>query len=95
MPWQRPARKASRHARGYGSAWDRLRAAVLAAEPLCRNCSAAGERQAAVTVDHIVPKAEGGTDDRANLQPLCGPCRVAKDRVDALRGRQRKAQGGG
>ncbi len=32
-----------------------------------------------VTMDHIVPKSEGGTADRFNLQPLCCSCNHEKD----------------
>jgi 5-methylcytosine-specific restriction protein A len=60
------ARRGSRHARGYGGDWTRIRAAHLEAEPWCRECGAE-----ATDVDHIVPRAEGGTDDDANLQSLC------------------------
>lgn len=31
-----------------------------------------------LTVDHIVPKALGGTDSRDNLQVLCRSCNSAK-----------------
>jgi 5-methylcytosine-specific restriction protein A len=57
--------------RGYGAAWRALRAQVLAEEPHCRLCAAEGHLEAARTVDHIVPRAQGGTDDRENLRPLC------------------------
>lgn len=29
-------------------------------------------------VEHIIPKARGGTDALANLVPSCGPCNQAK-----------------
>ena len=32
----------------------------------------------AVTADHIVPRAMGGTDEDSNLQALCVPCHAAK-----------------
>lgn len=28
--------------------------------------------------DHIVPLADGGPDDTANMQPLCPPCHMLK-----------------
>lgn len=65
------AKRRSRHARGYGSAWVAIREQVLADEPTCRECAREGIITAAKHVDHITPKARGGTDDRANLQPLC------------------------
>lgn len=36
----------------------------------------------ATEVDHITPKAEGGTDDRSNLQGLCTDCHKAKTKAD-------------
>lgn len=41
-------------------------------------------------VDHIQPLARGGTNDRRNLQILCGPCNIrkhAKDPIDFMRER--------
>lgn len=73
----------SRHERGYGTAWDKLRAQVLTAEPLCRSClNEHGRATAATQVDHIKPKADGGTDDIDNLQPLCRPCHDRKSALD-------------
>ncbi|MDT3680435.1 MAG: HNH endonuclease signature motif containing protein [Burkholderiaceae bacterium] len=74
--------KASRHARGYGSAWDRLRAEVLSAEPLCRVCAGKKRVTAATNVDHIIAKSKGGTDEVSNLRPLCDECRRVKDAAD-------------
>lgn len=68
-------------ARGYGADWRKVRAAVLADEPLCRFCAAEGRIVAATQVDHI-EGFNGVRDarrlDRANLQPLCAPCHAAK-----------------
>jgi 5-methylcytosine-specific restriction protein A len=67
----------SRHARGYGSDWTRLRLQVLTDEPLCRMCSAEGRVTAAREVDHIKP-FNGLADplrlDPDNCRPLCTPC---------------------
>ena len=42
------------------------------------------------TVDHILPKARGGTDAYANLQCLCYDCNQRKaDRCEAYRGSPR------
>lgn len=40
----------------------------------CRYCGS-GEN---LTIDHIVPKADGGTNDPRNLQLLCAPCNATK-----------------
>jgi len=61
-------------ARGY--AWRKLRTQVLAEEARCRACGAPG--QPADHVDHRLPRARGGTDDRANLQRLCRTCHSRK-----------------
>jgi 5-methylcytosine-specific restriction endonuclease McrA len=47
---------------------------VIAESPWCVECGAIED----LTVDHIVPKVQGGTDERANLQVLCGSCNSAK-----------------
>ncbi|WP_082745449.1 MULTISPECIES: HNH endonuclease signature motif containing protein [Alphaproteobacteria] len=70
--------RGTRKQRGYGWAWDQLRARILKGEPLCRSCRKAGRSVVATTVDHIVPKHRGGTDDESNLQSLCDPCHKAK-----------------
>ena len=60
--------------RGYrSSAWPRIRARFLRAHPDCARCG-----QPAQSVDHIVSKARGGTDDEENLQALCDRCHRAK-----------------
>lgn len=70
--------RGSRHERGYGTAWDHLRAKVLRREPLCRMCRAEGRAVIAKAVDHITPRHLGGTDHEANLQPLCKAHHAAK-----------------
>jgi 5-methylcytosine-specific restriction protein A len=60
------------------AAWQKLRMAVLVEEPLCRECQRHGRISAAVTVDHITPREQGGGNDRGNLQPLCRACHQAK-----------------
>jgi 5-methylcytosine-specific restriction endonuclease McrA len=78
--WQRRDGRSST-ARGYGADWRRVRAAVLAAEPLCRTCAAQGRVERATQVDHI--EGFAGVADPArlsvgNLQPLCAACHAAK-----------------
>ena len=58
--------------RGYGSAWRKLRAEILKANPVCP-CGAA-----ATVVDHVIPKRAGGADAPANLRALCKSCHSSK-----------------
>ena len=74
------------HQRGYGATWQKLRAYVLASEPLCRECQATGRVTPATDVDHVRPKAEGGTDAVENLQPLCRSHHIAKTKRERRRG---------
>lgn len=65
--------------RGYGWQWQQLRARVLMRDNgLCCICKAQGRLTLATEVDHIVNKAEGGSDDERNLQSTCKPCHKAK-----------------
>ena len=40
----------------------------------CQHCRAWTD----LTVDHVVPRSQGGSDDPENLQVLCGPCNSRK-----------------
>ena len=60
--------RASAHKRGYDRRWRRLRLLILNRDPICMEH---GCNQPSTDVDHIKPKAEGGSDDAANLQGLC------------------------
>lgn len=64
--------------------WRKLRVLVLAQEPLCRECSAAGRTTASTDVDHIKPRTLGGTHDRSNLQALCAECHRTKTAREAV-----------
>jgi 5-methylcytosine-specific restriction protein A len=68
-PWEHDRPSASD--RGYGQRWRKLRAWVLAEEPLCGLCEAEGRVEPSTMVDHIKPKAQGGTDARENLRGIC------------------------
>jgi 5-methylcytosine-specific restriction protein A len=68
-----------------------MRRRVLREEPLCRACLAMDPPRYSPSeiADHIIPKAEGGTDDRENYQGLCKPCNVIKTARESQRGRDR------
>lgn len=74
---QRPSVKE----RGYsGKPWQAVRKQVLDRDVWCSDCKISP----ADTVDHIVPKAKGGTDQLQNLRALCKSChskRTARDKV--------------
>ncbi|WP_429267487.1 HNH endonuclease [Paraburkholderia sp. EB58] len=88
--WVSDRRRGSRHARGYGSDWDRKRILVLKRDGgLCQPCLRARRVTRATQVDHIRSKAEGGTDDESNLQSICVPCHKAKTARESARARTR------
>jgi 5-methylcytosine-specific restriction endonuclease McrA len=54
--------------------WAKLRAACLARDGgMCVLCGAP-----ATDADHIVPRAQGGSDDLANLRSLCHRCHLRR-----------------
>jgi 5-methylcytosine-specific restriction protein A len=68
-----------------------MRKRILIEEPLCRECLKRDRVTATTIADHIIPKAEGGTDDRENYQGLCDPCSSAKTAAEAARAQGRPA----
>ncbi|CAN0622175.1 5-methylcytosine-specific restriction enzyme A [Burkholderia multivorans] len=86
--WQSDRQRGSRHQRGYDSKWVKLRKRILARDNgLCQVCRQAGRVTAASHVDHIVSKADGGTDAESNLQAICVPCHKAKTAGESARAR--------
>jgi 5-methylcytosine-specific restriction protein A len=62
------------------AAWKKLRASVLAEEPLCRMCFAMGAIVTATCVDHINNDPSDNRRDR--LQSLCQECHSRKTAKD-------------
>jgi 5-methylcytosine-specific restriction protein A len=58
----------------YGRAWKKIRARFLSKHPLCEQCKKAGRLTPAEEVHHILPLADGGTNDESNLMALCKSC---------------------
>jgi 5-methylcytosine-specific restriction protein A len=65
-------------ARGYGAGWQRLSRRVIERDGGV--CQIRGPRCTwwATTTDHVIAKANGGTDDPTNLQAACRPCNSGK-----------------
>lgn len=82
--WNRRVdRTGSTTERGYGYVWSKLRKRILQRDKhLCVACKAKGRITEATDVDHVVCKAQGGTDDESNLQSLCSPCHIEKTAME-------------
>ena len=81
-------RRGSRHARGYGSTWDKTRVRILKRDQYlcqCEDCKLLKRIRPASEVDHIVNKAEGGTDADSNLQAINKDCHKAKTQREQAR----------
>lgn len=77
MAWSRE----SRHKRGYGWQWVKLRNQIMRRDShLCQPCISKGRVTPATEVHHIQAKADGGTDDPANLVAICPSCHDAAGR---------------
>jgi 5-methylcytosine-specific restriction enzyme A len=73
--WVDPEKRRGNSAqRGYGYQRRKIRALVLEQHPVCMKCNQAPSN----TVDHILTKPRGGTDDESNLQALCRECHSRK-----------------
>ena len=84
--WQQHQRGQNLHQRGYGSKWDVIRARILKRDRhICQECLRNKKPVPASTVDHIIPKAQGGTDEDSNLQALCWPCHKRKTATERLK----------
>jgi 5-methylcytosine-specific restriction endonuclease McrA len=78
-------RRASTTERGYGTAWQRLSAQVIAEEGACIDCGWVGSVGNPLTADHRTPKSSGGSDSRSNLVCRCRRCNSAKGASAGLR----------
>ena len=80
-------KRASASKRGYGRVWRRIREDFLRANPLCVDPMKRHLEKVVPSFEphHIIPKAEGGSDEWDNLMALCSDCHKA------LEARQRKS----
>ena len=60
------------------SARKRFRRSILDEWPECAYCG----RKHPTTLDHVTPRAKGGTQDRNNLIGACGACNLEKSDLD-------------
>lgn len=83
--WYQYSRE-SRHKRGYGTKWDKLRKAILKRDNhlcQCQDCKQRNLLTRATEVDHIIPKSRGGTDHPDNLQAINKDCHKRKTQVES------------
>jgi 5-methylcytosine-specific restriction protein A len=72
-------------ARGYGAAWQRTRERILKRDGYlcqCSECKRCNRVRVADEVDHIVPKAKGGSDDDDNLRAINASCHKRKTMLE-------------
>jgi 5-methylcytosine-specific restriction protein A len=62
------AHRENSHRRGYDRNWQKIRRVKLSRDPICEE---PGCGRLATDVDHIKPKAQGGTNDYDNLRSNC------------------------
>lgn len=73
-PTRNPRCKAHTLRNGSTRTWRTLRAAILYRDAYrCALCP-----RGASEVDHVVPVADGGTDDPSNLRSLCHSCHATR-----------------
>jgi 5-methylcytosine-specific restriction protein A len=78
----------SRHKRGYGSSWNKIRKRILSRDGyLCQTCKRQGIVTYAKIVDHIINKASGGTNADDNLEVICDNCHKEKTQREAQKGK--------
>lgn len=66
-----------------GRPWRRLRDQILARDLYtCQVCGKVADADQ-LDVDHIVNIAQGGSDDKSNLQTLCKPCHKIKTQKES------------
>lgn len=83
--WQHDAQRGSAASRGYDARWRKVRAMVLAREPRCRDCAAAGRVTLATEVHHLDGNPRNNALD--NLVPLCKSCHSRRTLRDLREGK--------
>ncbi len=81
----RNAGRPSAHERGYGQAWRAIRERILERDDYTCQVREPGCTVVVTHVDHIVGKAQGGTDDESNLRATCAHCNRRRAAQQAFR----------
>lgn len=93
--WQPDRERGSRHERGLGTDYDKLRPQVIRRDKgLCQSCVRADRTTPFTQVDHIVSRAECKRLNRSpntldNLECICNACHEEKSAREAAQGRRR------
>jgi 5-methylcytosine-specific restriction protein A len=58
----------------YGRSWKRIRDRYIKTHTLCEECQRQGRLTPAEEVHHIIPLANGGSNNKENLMSLCKSC---------------------
>lgn len=84
--WERHQAGQTRHQRGYGTNWGKIRIRILKRDHyLCQSCFRVGIVAPASIVDHITAKAHGGPDTDENLEAICRDCHAKKTATERIR----------
>jgi 5-methylcytosine-specific restriction protein A len=74
--------------RGYGAKWRKIRNRILKRDGyLCQECKRQGILANGNIVDHIINKAQSGSDDDSNLECICNKCHTIKTKHESRQGR--------
>jgi len=77
--WEDDKIRGTRTDRGYGWKWEKIRERIIERDSgMCQVCFRPGNQ-----VDHIIPKAKGGTDEPENLRCICKSCHATKTQRDS------------
>jgi 5-methylcytosine-specific restriction endonuclease McrA len=63
--------------------WPALRRRIIRRDPTCQACG----RAPSTTVDHVTPRARGGSDHPDNLAGLCSDCHAVKTKGESAAAR--------